>query len=90
MFIRILTEHGRYTTALNRLVTAGTQGALLGMEMRLTVRSPFVLEKRSGSELTATVRADKALRMPLAIQCGDECGSNWFTWREKVEFGQSI
>lgn len=81
----ILTKHGRYTATGDRLVAAGTECALLRVEMSLTVRLSLVLEESAGRELTTTVGADEALSVPLAIQSGDECGRNWFTFKESKD-----
>lgn len=57
-----LAEHCRDAAARNGFVTSGTQGAALGMVMRLAIRQALVVEKGTSVERLATVLRDNIAR----------------------------
>lgn len=63
------TEHGCNATTSNGLVTASTKRTSLGMIMGLTIRHAFMIKEASTIKWCLTIPTDKALWMPLSIQC---------------------
>lgn len=66
-----LSEHGRDAPARDGLVAAGAEGTAHGVVVGLAVGEAFVLEEVAADKRLLAIGANKAVRVPLAVQGRD-------------------